>query len=316
MGSSDQRSSRGAWLTDFLKHVQLPSLIVAEGADPTQQRDVDDLDLDRAERPCPGTVKDAAQGSLHSTYRAHDSLPVQAHGRMEHRQEPQALLCLASRQLFQALPVVLAQHVRMTLRDLIVQEGLRLAAAPPRLRRVRLCDPRLGRMTARSLSRSWAPPRLSSSKARAMPLSVGQTQWMAVCSKDEKRQSRARLWKSMRRDVSLMGDILGSPKDPSYVLTVQRRVKSEEGTRRLVETQRLVCPWWRTDVTGAIILTVRYGFKHIEFEKGKAGIAVPAKEKLVSVIETMIAAVRAGELDEMLARQGRARGAPKAKRAA
>ena len=63
------------------------------------------------------------------------------------------------------------------------------------------------------------------------------------------------------------------------------------------------------DVTGAIVLTVRYGFKHIEFEKGKAGIAVPSKEKLVSVIQTMIAAVRAGELDEMLAQQGRARGA-------
>ena len=80
---------------------------------------------------------------------------------------------------------------------------------------------------------------------------------------------------------------------------MQRRVKSEDGSRRLVESQRSVRPWWRMDVTGAIVLTVRYGF--IEFEKGKAGIAVPSNEKLVSVIQTMIAAVRAGELDEMLA---------------
>jgi hypothetical protein len=34
------------------------------------------------------------------------------------------------------------------------------------------------------------------------------------------------------------------------------------------------------------------------------------------VIDTLIAAVRAGELDEVLAQQGRARGVPKAKRAA
>jgi hypothetical protein len=54
----------------------------------------------------------------------------------------------------------------------------------------------------------------------------------------------------------------------------------------------------------------------MEFEKGKAGVAVPSKEKLVSVIDTMIAAVRAGELDEALAQQSKARGVPKAKRAA
>jgi hypothetical protein len=69
-------------------------------------------------------------------------------------------------------------------------------------------------------------------------------------------------------------------------------------------------------VTGAIVLTVRYGFKHIELEKGKAGIAVPSREKLVGMIETMINATRAGELDDMLAQQGRARGVPKARRAA
>ena len=46
----------------------------------------------------------------------------------------------------------------------------------------------------------------------------------------------------------------------------------------------------------------RYGFKSIEFEKGKAGITVPAKEKLTGVIDTMIAAVRAGELDTILVR--------------
>jgi hypothetical protein len=41
--------------------------------------------------------------------------------------------------------------------------------------------------------------------------------------------------------------------------------------------------------------------KPIEFEKGKAAIAVPSLDKLPSVIDTLITAVRNGELDEMLA---------------
>ena len=69
-------------------------------------------------------------------------------------------------------------------------------------------------------------------------------------------------------------------------------------------------------MSGATVLIVRYGFKSIEFEKGKAGITVPAKEKLTGVIDTMIAAVRAGELDTILAQHGTVRAVPKVKRSA
>ena len=104
--------------------------------------------------------------------------------------------------------------------------------------------------------------------------------------------------------------------DANFAPTSKRWVKAVDGTKSIVETQRRLRPWWHTDATGAIVLTVRYGFKTIEFEKGKAGIAVASKEKLLGVIETMIAAVRAGELDALLEQQGVARGVPKAKRAA
>ena len=43
--------------------------------------------------------------------------------------------------------------------------------------------------------------------------------------------------------------------------------------------------------------------KPIEFEKGKAAIAVGKKEKLIPTIETVIAAVEAGEFDEMISTQ-------------
>lgn len=104
-------------------------------------------------------------------------------------------------------------------------------------------------------------------------------------------------------------------KDPTFSTTVTRWVKNEDGTKQKVDFKKPLRPEWRTDATGALILTVRYGFKPIEFEKGKAGIAVPSKEKLVGVIDTLIAAVRAGELDAVLERQGMARGVSKAKQA-
>ncbi len=52
---------------------------------------------------------------------------------------------------------------------------------------------------------------------------------------------------------------------------------------------------------GSFALFVRSGLKPIEFEKGKAAIAVPSRDKLPSVIDTLITAVRDGELDEQLA---------------
>lgn len=101
-------------------------------------------------------------------------------------------------------------------------------------------------------------------------------------------------------------------KDPTFAPTVTRTVKDAEGNRQRVQVQKPLRPNWRTDASGAIVLTVRYGFKTLEFEKGKAGIAVPSKEKLVGVIDTLIAAVRSGELDGVLERHGKPATKPKA----
>ena len=103
--------------------------------------------------------------------------------------------------------------------------------------------------------------------------------------------------------------------DPGYAPTRRHTVKGEDGARQTIDSQRRLRPWWRADANGGIVLTVRYGFKTIEFEKGKAGVAVQSKDRLVSVIDTMIAAVRAGELDEVLAQQSKAGGKLKARKA-
>ena len=106
--------------------------------------------------------------------------------------------------------------------------------------------------------------------------------------------------------------------DPSYVPVTKRWKKTLEGSKALVDHYRRIHPWWRKDEAGNLILTVRVGMRALEFEKGKAGIAVGAPERLERVLDTLIAATKAGELDRFLevpaAAEGR--GSPKAKKAA
>src|SRR5262249_38494277 len=84
--------------------------------------------------------------------------------------------------------------------------------------------------------------------------------------------------------------------DPNYKRTVRTSVK-KDGVKSVVETQRRVMPWWRMTGNSTFVFFIRAGQKPIEFEKGKSGIAVPSLDKLPSVIDTVIAAVRNGELD-------------------
>ena len=106
--------------------------------------------------------------------------------------------------------------------------------------------------------------------------------------------------------------------DPSYNPVSKRWKKTLDGSKALVEHHRRIRPWWCKDEAGNLILTVKVGLKALEFEKGKAGIAVGAPERLESVLDTLIAATKAGELDRLLetptAAEGR--GIPRAKKTA
>jgi hypothetical protein len=104
--------------------------------------------------------------------------------------------------------------------------------------------------------------------------------------------------------------------DPQFTLTRQKWVTDEAGVKQLRELRKRVRSWWRTDVAGNVVLTVRYGAKPIEFEKGKAAIAVGKKEKLISTLETVIAAVEAGDLDGVLAAMSKTAVMTQGKRAA
>jgi hypothetical protein len=62
-------------------------------------------------------------------------------------------------------------------------------------------------------------------------------------------------------------------------------------------------------------MSMKFGSKPIEFEKGKAGIVVGTKEKLPAVIDALIAAVRAGELDDLFGQAAKTGAVGKSKKA-
>jgi hypothetical protein len=104
-------------------------------------------------------------------------------------------------------------------------------------------------------------------------------------------------------------------KDPNHVQTVLRWTKVN-GERQATTKQQAVRPWWKTDPTGQVVMSIKFGARPIEFEKGKAGIIVPSKDKLPAVIDTLISAVRAGELDELFNQAAKTGSIGKARKAA
>ena len=102
------------------------------------------------------------------------------------------------------------------------------------------------------------------------------------------------------RLVQRLQEQLQLAKDPSFAPVITRWKKGEDGVKRPAEHHRRIKPWWKMDEKGFVVLTVRQGFKTLEFEKGKGAIAVGTVEKLEGVLTTLIAATRSGELDALL----------------
>lgn len=88
--------------------------------------------------------------------------------------------------------------------------------------------------------------------------------------------------------------------DPTYSRTVRTSIK-KDGQRTVIEKQQRVLSWWRPIQNGTFAFFIRAGYKPLEFAKDKTAIAVPSVDKLPAVIDTLITAVRNGELDEQLA---------------
>jgi len=103
--------------------------------------------------------------------------------------------------------------------------------------------------------------------------------------------------------------------DPNYLRTVRVWIE-KDGSRQQIEKQQRISPWWRNAPNGSLVFFIKVGQKPVEFEKGKPAIVVGSPDKIRGLIDTLIAAVRAGELDDALAQASKAAAVKKPKKAA
>jgi hypothetical protein len=86
-----------------------------------------------------------------------------------------------------------------------------------------------------------------------------------------------------------------------HVVKKRRWEYTDDGQKHLIEVDKRLKQWWRTQNDGSVILTVRYGSKPLEFDKGKQAIALRNRDELAALIPKLISATEAGEFDAMIA---------------
>ena len=100
-----------------------------------------------------------------------------------------------------------------------------------------------------------------------------------------------------------------------HVVMRRRWQLSPTGEKTRVEVEKRLKRWWTAQADGQVVLVVRWGSRVIEWERGKAAIVVGERSKLVAVLDKLIAATQAGELDSHIAAANKDRTAPKRKAA-
>jgi hypothetical protein len=108
---------------------------------------------------------------------------------------------------------------------------------------------------------------------------------------------RAKLLEKLDEQFAMAKALLaGEP----YSATRKVWTTDEQGNKQRVDREKRVNVWYWNDIAGKFWFELRYGAQKLELAKGKHAIEVGARDRLVTVIETVIEAVRGGELDAAL----------------
>ena len=118
------------------------------------------------------------------------------------------------------------------------------------------------------------------------------------------QQRRAKLVGRLREQKEIAA---ADAESRTYAISKRRWQKSEDGSKQLVDVPKRLKRWWTQNADGTIALCVRWGSKPMAFEKGKDAIAIGVIANLPVVLDKLIAAADAGELDAMIAAANAAR---------
>ena len=109
--------------------------------------------------------------------------------------------------------------------------------------------------------------------------------------------------KRRRKLIAKIDEQIFLATNSNYKPTKIKWVHNENGTERKLEIPKRVRRWWTEIVGGTVLLTVRYGNKLIEFEKGKIAIELSSKAELEPTLQSIKKAVDNGEFDILLEEQ-------------
>ena len=87
---------------------------------------------------------------------------------------------------------------------------------------------------------------------------------------------------------------------PFVVMKYKTMKDRETGLRKQVEVPKRIKPWWFQSEEGKVCGCVKYGSWTLELAKGKPSVEVASGEALIKALESIKAAVEAGELDEQI----------------
>jgi hypothetical protein len=106
-------------------------------------------------------------------------------------------------------------------------------------------------------------------------------------------QRRAKLIFQLEEQISL---VRAQAEGKRYVVMKPAWTRDSDGNKTRVQREKNIRPWYWKDGDG-LSLVVRYGAKQIELSRGKRAISIAQPGQLLEALNTLIAAVKAGELD-------------------
>jgi hypothetical protein len=89
--------------------------------------------------------------------------------------------------------------------------------------------------------------------------------------------------------------------EPDATKSGRRYQTESDGSRKLVQKDVRIRSWAKPTGAGGYVFVPRINGKPVEFSDGRTGIAVESMEQLREVIDTLMTATRAGELDQFIA---------------
>jgi hypothetical protein len=88
--------------------------------------------------------------------------------------------------------------------------------------------------------------------------------------------------------------------DHDYSVPRRRWIKALDGTAQLINVPKRLKRWWRVDPTGTYFLVLRYGNRILRLAEHENAVEVGDWGSMVPILDTLITAVAAGELDHAL----------------